>query len=80
MKNPCFNRETRTDCPKRKAGCAVDCPDWAKYVKERDEEYERRKILSEVNCTIFSSRSRLYKKLAMRKLQANRSHRRGGMD
>lgn len=48
MKNPCFNEETRTDCPKRCAGCAVNCPEWAAYVKERDAEYERRKIESDV--------------------------------
>ena len=80
MKNPCFNEETRTDCPKRHAGCAVDCPDWAAYVKERDEEYARRKNLSAVNCAMYNSRSKLYKKIVMGKVRSGRSHRRGGMD
>lgn len=49
MKNPCFNEETRTDCPKRCAGCAVNCPDWAKYVEERNAEYARRQEQAEID-------------------------------
>ncbi len=36
IKNPCHK------CPRRVAGCAIGCPDWDKYVKERDENYKRR--------------------------------------
>ena len=39
---PCYNVETKTDCPRRAAGCAVDCDDWAEYVQERDAEYKKR--------------------------------------
>lgn len=42
MKNPCFNQDTKTDCPRRKEGCSVDCPEWAKYVAERDISYKER--------------------------------------
>lgn len=28
------------DCARRAAGCAVTCPDWPKYVKERDAYYD----------------------------------------
>lgn len=44
MENPCYNTLTRTDCPNRSSGCAVNCPKWAKYVKERDENYEKRAL------------------------------------
>lgn len=44
LNSPCFNKETKTDCPDRKGGCAVNCPKWAKYVEEREEEYQQRKI------------------------------------
>ena len=44
MENPCYNRQTKTDCPDRKCGCQVTCPKWAKYVEERDKEYEQRTI------------------------------------
>lgn len=37
MKNPCYNTETHTDCPKRAVGCSANCPEWASYVKKRDE-------------------------------------------
>ena len=40
MKNPCYNKQTKTDCPRRCAGCAINCPDWAEYVKERDARYK----------------------------------------
>ena len=42
MKNPCYKKETRTDCPDRKPGCGATCEKWAEYVKLRDAEYERR--------------------------------------
>lgn len=42
MDNPCYDKETKTDCPKRYPGCGADCPKWAKYVVKRDAEYERR--------------------------------------
>lgn len=42
MKNPCYNEETKTDCPNRKAGCAAKCEKWAEYVKLRDAEYLQR--------------------------------------
>lgn len=42
MKNPCFNEETRTDCPRRHLGCAADCPEWAEYCAERDAKYDER--------------------------------------
>ncbi len=42
MKNPCYKKETRTDCTKRHPGCGATCKDWADYVAERDAEYDRR--------------------------------------
>lgn len=38
--SPCFDRETRQDCPRRHAGCAATCPDWAEYEKQRNARYE----------------------------------------
>lgn len=42
MKCPCYDTETKTDCPKRHCGCQVDCPDWAEYVEARDDMYKKR--------------------------------------
>lgn len=42
MKNPCYNKETKTDCPDRHPGCGATCEKWAEYVKLRDAEYETR--------------------------------------
>ena len=39
---PCYNIDTKTDCPLRAAGCAIGCEAWAEYVKERDAEYQKR--------------------------------------
>ena len=44
MDNPCYDKTTKTDCPKRHPGCGADCPDWAAYVVERDAEYIRRHL------------------------------------
>lgn len=35
LEAPCFNRITKTDCPDRKAGCAVKCEKWALWEKEK---------------------------------------------
>lgn len=43
MESPCYNVEKKIDCPRRSAGCAVDCPDWAEYVKARDAGYLERR-------------------------------------
>lgn len=40
--NPCYNEQTKTDCPRRHAGCAVDCPEWARYFAEKEERYKQR--------------------------------------
>jgi hypothetical protein len=45
-KPPCYDTEKKVDCPNRSATCALTCPRCAEYVKERDAEYERKKILS----------------------------------
>jgi len=28
---PCYNRKTRTDCPRRAVGCRATCPEWQEY-------------------------------------------------
>jgi hypothetical protein len=43
MSHPCFDRETRTDCPDRHAGCAATCPKWAEYEQQKNERYAERK-------------------------------------
>lgn len=38
---PCFDVQSRQDCPRRHAGCAATCPEWAKYEKQRKAGYEK---------------------------------------
>lgn len=47
MNSPCYDIETKTDCPDRKAGCAVECPKWAAYVEKRNADYEKRRAAAE---------------------------------
>lgn len=62
MKSPCFNEETKTDCPDRCQGCASTCEKWAKYIEARDEEYENRKkrgeAISAANSIYYHNRTR----------------------
>ena len=37
--SPCYDYSTKTSCPRRKAGCAVDCPEWNDYMHRRNELY-----------------------------------------
>lgn len=46
IKPPCFDSVTKTDCPRRCVGCAETCPDWAEYIKKRDDVYEKRIVNS----------------------------------
>ena len=42
--SPCHDPKTGYDCPKRCAGCASTCEEWATYASERDKVYTRRRI------------------------------------
>ena len=39
MNNPCYDKETKTSCPKRCAGCLINCQDWTDYVMGRNQHY-----------------------------------------
>ena len=54
---PCYDRETKTDCPDRCGGCQVNCEKWQAYVVERDKGYEKRKNDFNANSIIAESRS-----------------------
>ena len=53
LKNPCYVKGSKTGCPRRTAGCAVNCPDWAEYVEEREKCYKERKIKGGVDAAIY---------------------------
>lgn len=59
LKPPCDR-----DCPRREAGCGAACPDWAEYVKRRDQEYERRKDICKRSEAIADAVARCGKKLS----------------
>ena len=52
---PCYDEVTKTDCPRRHSGCAINCEEWHDYAKRRDEEYRRRLAESGANSAIISS-------------------------
>lgn len=68
MKSPCRDRATGADCPRRKAGCAANCPDWAEYVDERNKAYKVRAQISDISHSANEARSvRYYKALKRRR-------------
>lgn len=73
MTSPCYDEKTKTDCPRRHAGCAVDCPKWADYIKERDEMYERRG--NQMNAR-SSADSVAYRRMALKMKYVNNAKRR----
>lgn len=38
---PCYDKATRTDCPKRHVGCKTDCPEWEKWLAIHESENRR---------------------------------------
>lgn len=43
-KNPCYDAINKIDCPRRSANCSVTCPEWKKYIEERNENYLKEAI------------------------------------
>lgn len=39
---PCYDRETKTDCPDRCCGCQVKCEKWQAYLVDRQKVYDKR--------------------------------------
>lgn len=58
LKTPCYDTKTKTDCPRRCAGCSVNCPEWAKYLKKRDELYRHRAIENDTLMAMFDNNRR----------------------
>lgn len=39
--SPCYDTETKTDCPKRHVGCKIDCPQWKVWLVQHEKEREQ---------------------------------------
>ena len=59
IKPPCYNEETKTDCPDRTYGCHERCEKWSKYEKLRNEEYRKRLMESEARNAHFEHWDRI---------------------
>lgn len=73
-KSPCYDEKTRTDCPRRHAGCAATCPEWAKYDEYRKSVYKERQnnslVDSVIKESIFDSQAeRAKRKLRMKRIK-----------
>jgi hypothetical protein len=55
IESPCYDTKTKTDCPRRCEGCAINCPEWAEYVEKRDEARRKRYAESSANSAIVNS-------------------------
>ena len=49
QENPC-----KPDCPRRRGGCAIDCPEWAAFVADRQQIYAARKAKAETCCNTYA--------------------------
>lgn len=55
-KPPC-----KRNCARRGSGCATACPEWAEYVKVRNQDYARRLEKKRVSDAICEGYARLSK-------------------
>ena len=60
LKPPCYNRETKTDCPNRKDGCRSDCEKWQEFEKDNALAREYRRKCSEHNGLFWNKRIEKY--------------------
>lgn len=47
-RSPCFDRKTKTDCPKRSLTCRSECEEFQKYERDRMIFYQQRKLDGEL--------------------------------
>lgn len=59
MNSPCFDAKSKTDCPRRCAGCAKDCQEWDEYVRQRNAMYDERLRYSETGNDIREARGKM---------------------
>lgn len=74
MNSPCYDTIKHIDCPDRKAGCAVNCPKWAAYVKARDEEYKAKQAQRAVDGVLIKGAARYREYAAKAKMPSRRRH------
>ena len=55
LESPCYDRETKTDCPDRCGGCQIKCERWQAYVVERQKVYDKRLSDFHANAVICES-------------------------
>ena len=73
FENPCYDRNAKTSCPRRHEGCAVDCPEWAEYLKKRDAEYKKRDEMFKVENIRLCNLNKIEHKAQLRYLRKRRS-------
>ena len=76
-KAPCYNDETKTDCPRREAGCHSHCEKWKEYEALRNEEYRQRRIRCDAVGAAIDSRERAIGKKYNKSLRWHRCNKRG---
>ena len=76
-KPPCYDDQTKTDCPERHVGCRADCPEWQAWEKVHAEEIEtiRRKRDEYDRVENFLSNQNKRVQMATRREKARRNRR-----
>lgn len=72
IQSPCYDKKLKKDCPRRCAGCADNCPEWAAYVAERDELYKKRKVETAGVAPLYGGAIRNETKKLRRKIRDSR--------
>lgn len=75
LESPCYDRKTKTDCPRRCGGCQVDCPEWKAYCEERQKIYDKRAIESDVHAIMLEHSGDAYFKHVKKKQRMRRYYR-----
>lgn len=76
--SPCFDVATRTDCHNRSESCRLNCPKWAKYVKERDKEYEQRRAEMPAKAAFLDMSDKRYKGMQKYRIHQRSTRGNGG--
>lgn len=73
--NPCYDSETKTDCPRRHCGCQVECPEWKEYEAKRSELYRQRAVAYRANSIIKDTKYERHDKFLKKKQRLKRIYR-----
>lgn len=67
IRNPCYDEQTKEQCPYRGRCCFAECEKWKEYETQRNKDYKRREYEAQTADFEIKRRTRIWKQIHRRK-------------